>query len=180
MKDQREALTRDHIAKKLTRESKHTMLRSVLFFILGALFQGVLFMAYAPSKDIRSLAFGGLGAACIFFFGRAVLRIIAVRHGKFDVVEDTLSEIKESRFNLLRALLSKVLFSRSNYDHIFRFESGKRFVANCGELVNTGVDVAANFSMVGDTFYLVSYSYNPKKILWIYSTKIYNYEPTDN
>ncbi len=179
MKDEREILTREHISKKLVRDAKITMLRSVVYFVIGTLVWALLFLKFPPDKIstfLKTLAFIGLAVACLFFFVRGVLRAIWARHGEFEVKEDTLTEVKEAQFSLWQLILSGRLFTRSNYNHIFRFKSGKRFVANYGEYINTGVNAAAGFSLVGDTFFLVFYHNNPQKVLWIYSTKIYNYK----
>ena len=180
MKDDREILTREHISKKLIRDSKITMLRSVVYFVLGALVWELLFFKFPPDKlftFLKTLVFLGLVVACLFFFVRGALRASWARRGEFEVKEDILTEVKEAKFSIWQMLLSGQIFSRFNYNHIFRFRSGKRFVANCAEHVKTSVNAAAGFSLVGDTFFLVSYINDPQKILWIYSTKIYNYRP---
>ena len=62
------------------------------------------------------------------------------------------------------------------FRHIFKFKSGKIFVANAEEYKNTRLDTAAEFSLRGDNFYLVFYNDSPNKIILLFSSKTYNYK----
>lgn len=184
MRDEREVLTREIISQKLIREAKRSMVGSVLMLLLGALALGMLHvMSLYASPSVSSIAviaeivldaiFVG---ACIFFFVRGALRMSKARHGEFSVVEDSLLDIQEDRFSLWQMLLTGRIFDRSNYVHIFKFQSGKKVVVNSDEYQNTGLDAAAKFSLPGDTFFLVFYKDSPEKIVLLYSSKIYNYK----
>ena len=63
--------------------------------------------------------------------------------------------------------------------HVFEFKSGKKFVANVEEYKNTRLGVAAQFSMAGDSFFVVSYDNSPDKIILLFSSKTYTYKDND-
>lgn len=87
--------------------------------------------------------------------------------------------VQDNVFSLWRGIVN----SGSGYgrrkddcEHIFEFESGKRFVVGASRYGNTGIDATAEFSLEGDRFFLVYYNDAPDKLIFIFSAKIYNYK----
>ncbi len=196
MKDERELLTRELVARKLMRDSGSSVITSILLFFLASLLSGMMYALFSSLSDLLAALVVGIPFAAVtivfaFFVIRDVLQRRKARHGKFSIVEDELVEMHEDRFsirqtllygnriNIWHILLNKRLFARSSYEHVFQFKSGKRFVANSEAYQNTRLETAAQFSMPGDTFYIVTYEDAPDKIVWLYSTKIYRYQATD-
>ena len=186
MKDEREILTREYILKKLTRDAQKSMVSALLTLVLGVVMflilcamQGMtgpsVSLPFIISEAILTVAFV---AVCIFFLARGAQRKGRAMRGEFSVVEDALLEVKEDRPSFWRMLVTGRIFDRSNFIHVFTFQSRKTFVANSGEYQNTSVDTAARYSLPMDTFYLVFYDDAPQKVVWIYSTKIYVYKET--
>ena len=186
-KDEREILTRPTIQKKLIYEAKRSMIGSLLMCILGTMVFGMmslilLFSNYVTfaTKLIVSILVSLYFIACAFFFIRAILRMIKAKRGNFTVVEDMLEEIKDNRFSILQLIMyggMHTLFGgKSHLNHIFKFKSGKIFVANAEEYKNTKLGAAAEFSLPGDTFFLVFYNDNPNKIILLFNSKIYTYK----
>ena len=62
------------------------------------------------------------------------------------------------------------------HDHVFKFESGKTFVANSAEYQTTHLDTAAQVSSKGDSYITVFYNDAPDKIILLYSTKMFVYK----
>lgn len=65
--------------------------------------------------------------------------------------------VQDNVFSLWRGIVN----SGSGYgrrkddcEHIFEFESGKRFVVGASRYGNTGIDATAEFSLEGDRFFL--------------------------
>lgn len=188
MKDEREILTRELIRQKLTHEAKRVMLTSLFTLIFGSLFIGLVYfmllMAFSSNpalpKIITAITFTALALCCAFLTVRGALQLGKIRRGEFTVLEDVLLEVKEDRINVLRALISGRIFDKDSYEHIFKFKSGKTFVANSGEYRNTRLGASAGFSMPGDVFYTVFYNDAPDKIVWFYSSKTYNCKSADH
>ncbi len=184
MKDEKEVLTRQIIFQKLIRECKRSMVGTVLMLFFGALVFGLQYLLVICSlhtvpmtvKVIEAVFFAGLVGACAFFFLRAVLRLGKERQEEFLIVEDRLKAMRDERPNILRMLLTGRISSSSNYDHVFQFESGRKFVVNCGEVRNSRLDTVAKFSLEGDVFYLVCYKDSPEKIVLLFASKIYDYK----
>ena len=187
MKDEREILTRQIIFKKLTYEAKRSMIGTLLMCILGSIVFGMMsLILLTPSyvTKVTKLIAGILMAiffiACAFFFVRALLRMIKAKHGNFTVVEDALIEIKNNKLSIAQLILNggmHTLFgNKSHLKHIFKFNSGKIFIANAEEYKNTRLETAAEFSSPGDNFYLVFYNDSPNKIILLFSSKTYNYK----
>ena len=186
-KDEREILTRQSVLKKLTYESKRSMVGSLLMCILGTVFFGMmcLMLLSLPYVTTRTKIILGFllvpyFIACAFFFVRALLRLFKAKRGEFTVVEDMLAEIKDNQFSILQLIMHggmHTLFGgKSHLNHIFKFKSGKIFVANAEEYKNTKLGTAAEFSLPGDTFFLVFYNDNPNKIILLFNSKIYTYK----
>ena len=183
-KDEREILTRPTIQKKLIYEAKRSMIGSLLMCILGTMVFGMvslilLFPNYVTfaTKLIVSILVSLYFIACAFFFVRALLRMIKAKRGNFTVVEDVLSEIKDNQFSLVQLILyggwHSLLGNKSHLNHVFKFQSEKTFIANVEEYKNTRLGKTAEFSSIGDSFYLVFYNDSPDKIVLLFSSKIY-------
>ena len=182
MKNEREMLTREFVAQKLIRDAKRSMVGSALILILGFLLFGMLrVMSSFISSSVSILAYIFeivFAAVCVFFFVRGALKMSKARHGKFSVVEEVLSKVRDERLNIWKMIfLTGRIFSVDNYEHIFEFESGKKFIINSRE--NTTLDATAGFSIPKDAFFTVFYNDRPEKIVWIYSSKLYDYKPAD-
>ena len=178
--DERETLTRNIIFQKLLREAKRSMVGSVLFFVFGSLVLGMMYFMFVPRSKafamFQAVSFVILAALCLVFFVRGALRMGKANRGEFSVEKDILIDVKDNQLNVWRLLITGRIFSRSNYDHIFHFESGKTFVANSDEYQSTSLDATARFSLSGDPFFLVFYNDSPEKIVLLYSSKLYNYK----
>ena len=180
-KDEREILTRQSIQKKLIYEAKRSMIGSLFMCILGAIVLGMIFLILLSLHSVTLAAKLIVGilvslyfAACAFFFVRALLRMLKAKRGDFTVVEDALSEVNDNQFNLLQLVLYGGWHgNKAHLNHVFKFQSGKIFIANVEEYKNTRLNTAAEFSLVGDSFYLVFYNDSPDKINLLFSSKIY-------
>ena len=106
--------------------------------------------------------------------------MIKAKRGNFTVVEDILTEVKDNQFNLIQLIMyggrHTLLGNKAHLRHVFQFESGKTFIANAEEYKNTRLGVAAQFSMPGDTFFIVCYNDAPSKIILLFSSKTYTYK----
>ena len=184
MKDEREIITPEQVTLKLKREAQRSMLGALMTFIFGSIFCGLVsLMVLAGSKPgsavpaiVASIQFSALAVYCVIIVIIAAIKLGKISRGEFTVSEEVLIEVKDNQLNLFLALISGRLFNKDNYEHIFRFVSGKVFVANSGEYRNTRLGAAADFSMPGDVFYTVFYNDSPSKIVWIYSSKTYIYK----
>ena len=181
MPDERDVLTRPIIAKKLRREAKRSMVGAALMCLMGAVFGGALLLLDSPHStanagDVLIGALLGLWSlGCLFFFVRGLLRMYRAGRGAFTVTEDALTEIRDHQLSLWRLILfggwHTLLGDRSHRYHRFQFESGKTFIANADEFKNTRLGAAAEFSLVGDRFYLVTYDNCPKRIVLLFSAR---------
>ena len=187
MKDEREVLTRQIVSKKLTYEAKRSMVGALLICILCAIIFGMLnlllWSAHYVSpitKTVLNLLQLPVYAVCVFFFVRAIINICKTNRGAFTVTEDELVYVKDNEFSLLQFVLyggRDIIFgNKSHLKHVFEFKSGKKFVANVEEYKNTRLGVAAQFSMPGDTFFIVCYNDSPSKIILLFSSKTYTYK----
>lgn len=187
MKDEREILTRQTILKKLLYEAKRSMVGSLLMCILGAIVFGMMcLILLSPSyvTNNSKIIVGSLIApyfiACAFFFIRALLKLFKAKRGEFTVVEDILTEVKDNEFNLIQLIIyggrHTLLGNKLHLRHVFKFKSGKKFIANAEEYKNTRLSATAEFSLPGDIFFLVSYNDSPNKIILLFSSKVYSYK----
>lgn len=191
--DEREVLTRKRIAEQLVREVKSSILSSAIVCGAGALLLTLLcraFMMGWESKAPGGLAWLAVVPWVIVFIVssvRSFSQFGKIRRGEFMVVEDVLTDVETDRLNRRRAFLfgeysiwNHLLFGRgydhSCYEHIFAFESGRRFVTTASVDRNTRLETVAEFSMSGDTFFLAVYQDEPQKIVLLYSSKIYRYQ----
>lgn len=186
-KDEREIITRQAILNKLVYEAKRSMVGSLLMCGLGFVIFGMisLILLMPPYVTIvTKLIVGILVAlyliACAFSFIRALLRMIKAKRGDFTIVEDVLAEINDNQLSILQLIMyggKHTLFgNKAHLNHVFKFKSGKMFIANTEEYKNTRLGTAAEFSLPGDTFFLVFYNDNPNKIFLLFSSKIYAYK----
>ena len=187
MRDERDILTRKIISKKLIYEAKRSMFGTLLICILGAISFGMINLLLLSAhyvSPITRLAVNLLQlpvyAVCVFFFVRAIINICKTNKGAFTVTEEELVSIKDNEFSLLQLVLyggrDIILGNKSHLRHVFEFKSGKKFVANVEEYKNTRLGVAAQFSMPGDTFFIVCYNDAPSKIILLFSSKTYTYK----
>ncbi len=185
MKDEREILTRQIVYKKMMTKAKSSVIGALIFFFFEALAFGmqIWLVAMASSMSTAVVILEGLLAAAlvghfVFLCMRGVIRMGKVQREEFIVVEDRLEDMQEERPNILRMLMTGRISNLSNYDHVFRFESGRKLVVNCGEVQNSRMDAVAKFSLPGDVFYLVCFRDSSEKIVLLFATKIYQYKDT--
>lgn len=184
MKDEREVLTRQIVSNKLIWEAKRSMIGSLLMCILGAVVLGMMcLILLTPSyvttvtKLIVSLFISLYFIVCIFFFARALFRMFMAKGGDFTVAEDILTEVNDNQLSIIQLLMHggiHTLFgNKAHLNHVFRFKSGKMFIANAEEYKNTRLGAVAEFSLPGDSFFLVFYNNSPNKIVLLFSSKTY-------
>ena len=186
MKDEREILTRQIISEKLCHEAKRSLICTLMICILGA----ILFLTinlgintFTQVKQISKIILFFLQlffyAICAYHFIRAIIDIFNIKRGTFTVTEDKLIDSEYNEPSLLQFLLySRGVISagkQSYMRHVFRFESGKKFVANAEEYKHTKLSAAAQFSTSGDIFYVVFYNNSPNKIILLFSAKTHSY-----
>jgi hypothetical protein len=188
MKDHRELLTRQTICEKLNWESKRSIGLSALILFFGLIFFGMINLVWSMAlpanagilKFIPLLLYLPVFVACVVSFVRALIRMSKVSRGEFTVTEETLTEIRDNEFSLIQLILyggkHTLLGDKSHLRHVFKFESGKSFIANAGDYNNTRLRTAAEFSLPGDHFFLVFYNDSPDKIILLFSSKTYNYQ----
>ena len=182
MKDEREVLTRQIILEKLVYEAKRSMVDCLLVSFLGAVIFGMLCLIFltqpyvtTTSKVLVSLLISSYFIGCAFFFVRALLRMFKAKRGDFTVFEDVLTSVEDNKFSLIQFIF---LGARSKYHlrHVFQFRSGKKFIANAGEYINTRLATSAEFSLPGDVFITVFYNDAPNKIILLFTSKTYVYK----
>ena len=187
MRDEREILTRQIISKKLIYEAKRSMVGALLISILCAIIFGMINLLLLSAhfispttKLVVNLLQLPVYVICAFFIVRAIINIVKIKRDAFTVVEDELVYVKDNEFSLLQLILyggRHTLFgNKSHLRHIFEFKSGKKFVANVEEYKNTKLGSAAQFSMPGDSFFIVFYNDAPNKIILLFSSKTHTYK----
>jgi hypothetical protein len=192
-KDEREVLTRKRIAEQLVWKVKSSILSSAIVCGAGALLLTLLCRAFMMGWEPKApgvlawLAVVPFLIGFVFSLVRSLLRLGMIRRGEFMVEEDVLLDVETDRLNRWSAffsgdysiwnrLLSGRVYSQDCYEHIFYFESGRRFVANAAAYRGTRLEAVADFSMAGDVFFLVVYQDASQKIVLLYSSKIYRYQ----
>ena len=184
MKDEREILTRDIIQQKLIREDKRAIIGPVLIFLLGFLvlgLPGLLFLRMSLIfSTVFAVAFIILAYVCLFQINRGNKQLGNARCGDFLITEERLTKIEDYKLSIwqtiLRFNIQFPIITKDYYNHIFEFESGKKFVVNAGEYKDTHIGAVAQFSQVGEELIVVSYVDSPEKIIMLFSPKIYNYK----
>ena len=190
MKDNREILTRDILQQKLIREAKHLIIGATLLLIPISIAFGLLYLLACVTTSPNSflsifLLVALIGAAIIFGIDiiRGAIQLCKARQGEFAIAEESLIKIEAFkfsfwqfflRFDLQFPILS--LIRRPYFNHIFEFESGRKYIVNADEYKETHVNTVAQIAQVGDTLIVVSYNNNPRKIIKIFSPKIYHYK----
>ena len=184
MRDERELLTRDIVQQKLIREAKRAIIGPVLIFLLGFLvlgLPGLLLLKMSPTFSIVfAVAFIVLAYVCLFQIKRGNKQLGNAKCGDFLITEERLTKIEDHKLSvwqiILRLNTQFPIITKDYYNHIFEFESGKKFVVNAGEYKDTHIGTVAQFSQVGEELIVVSYVDSPEKIIMLFSPKIYNYK----
>ena len=190
MKDEREILTRDIIQQKLIYEAKHLIIGATLLLIPISIAFGLLYLLACVTTSPNSflsifLLVAIIGAAIIFGIDiiRGAIRLCKAHQGEFTIVEENLIKMEAFKFSFWQLFLRfdfwfpiLSLIHRPYFNHIFEFESGRKYIVNADEYKDAHVNTAAQISQVGDTLLVVSYNYNPRKVIRIFSSKIYHYK----
>ena len=190
MKDNREILTRDILQQKLIQEAKHLIIGATLLLVPISIVLGLTYLVVCYSTSPNSfpsifLLVAIIGTAIVFGIDiiRGAIQLCKARQGEFAIAEESLIKIEAFkfsfwqfflRFDLQFPILS--LIHRPYFNHIFEFESGRKYIVNADEYKETHVNTVAQIAQVGDTLLVVSYNNNPRKIIKIFSPKIYHYK----
>ena len=190
MKDNREILTRDILQQKLIQEAKHLIIGTTLLLVPISILLGLTYLVVCYSTSPNSfpsifLLVAIIGAAIIFGIDiiRGAIRLCKARQGEFTIVEENLIKMEAFKFSFWQLFLRfdlrfpiLSLIHRPYFNHIFEFESGRKYIVNADEYKDAHVNTAAQISQVGDTLLVVSYNDNPRKVIRIFSSKIYHYK----
>ena len=190
MKDNREILTRDILQQKLIQEAKHLIIGATLLMVPISIILGLTYLVVCYSTSPNSfpsifLLVAIIGAAIIFGIDiiRGAIRLCKARQGEFTIVEENLIKMEAFKFSFWQLFLRfdlrfpiLSLIHRPYFNHIFEFESGRKYIVNADEYKDAHVNTAAQISQVGDTLLVVSYNDNPRKVIRIFSSKIYHYK----
>ena len=190
MKDNREILTRDILQQKLIQEAKHLIIGTTLLLVPISILLGLTYLVVCYSTSPNSfpsifLLVAIIGAAIIFGIDiiRGAIRLCKARQGEFTIVEENLIKMEAFKFSFWQLFLRfdlrfpiLSLIRRPYFNHIFEFESGRKYIVNADEYKDAHVNTAAQISQVGDTLLVVSYNDNPRKVIRIFSSKIYHYK----
>ena len=190
MKDNREILTRDILQQKLIQEAKHLIIGATLLLVPISIILGLTYLVVCYSTSPNSfpsifLLVAIIGAAIIFGIDiiRGAIRLCKARRGEFTIVEENLIKMEAFKFSFWQLFLRfdlrfpiLSLIHRPYFNHIFEFESGRKYIVNADEYKDAHVNTAAQISQVGDTLLVVSYNDNPRKVIRIFSSKIYHYK----
>ena len=190
MKDTREILTRDILQQKLIQEAKHLIIGATLLLVPISIILGLTYLVVCYSTSPNSflsifLLVAIIGAAIIFGIDiiRGAIRLCKARQGEFTIVEENLIKMEAFKFSFWQLFLRfdlrfpiLSLIHRPYFNHIFEFESGRKYIVNADEYKDAHVNTAAQISQVGDTLLVVSYNDNPRKVIRIFSSKIYHYK----
>lgn len=190
MKDNREILTRDILQQKLIQEAKHLIIGTTLLMVPISIILGLTYLVVCYSTSPNSfpsifLLVAIIGAAIIFGIDiiRGAIRLCKARQGEFTIVEENLIKMEAFKFSFWQLFLRfdlrfpiLSLIHRPYFNHIFEFESGRKYIVNADEYKDAHVNTAAQISQVGDTLLVVSYNDNPRKVIRIFSSKIYHYK----
>ena len=190
MKDTREILTRDILQQKLIQEAKHLIIGATLLLVPISIILGLTYLVVCYSTSPNSfpsifLLVAIIGAAIIFGIDiiRGAIRLCKARQGEFTIVEENLIKMEAFKFSFWQLFLRfdlrfpiLSLIHRPYFNHIFEFESGRKYIVNADEYKDAHVNTAAQISQVGDTLLVFSYNDNPRKVIRIFSSKIYHYK----
>ena len=190
MKDTREILTRDILQQKLIQEAKRLIIGATLLLVPISIILGLTYLVVCYSTSPNSflsifLLVAIIDAAIIFGIDiiRGAIRLCKARQGEFTIVEENLIKMEAFKFSFWQLFLRfdlrfpiLSLIHRPYFNHIFEFESGRKYIVNADEYKDAHVNTAAQISQVGDTLLVVSYNDNPRKVIRIFSSKIYHYK----
>lgn len=190
MIDEREFLTRDIIQQKMIREAKRVIIGHVLLLLFGVFVYGVMFLLLLmPSWDAKlflifiAVPFALLAIIPVIRIAKGVVQLGKARSGAFSVAVDSLIKMEDCKFSFWKFLLRfdvrtpvMSFISKPYYEHVFQFESGKKFVIDAYEYGNTHMGTVAQFSQKGDKLIVVFYDDAPEDIVMLFSPKIYNYK----
>lgn len=187
MEDERKVLTKDIVREKLVREAKRAIIGPTFIFLLGFIvlgLPGILLVKTMPSLSlfgaVLGFAFCGLAFVCAFKIKRGSKLFGEAGCGDFVIAEERLAKIDDHKLSVWQALLRFdirfPIITKDYYEHIFEFESGKKFVVNAGEYKDTHIGAVAQFSQIGDVLLVVSGADAPEKIIMLFSPKIYKYQ----
>ena len=179
MRDEREILTRALVIKKLKFEAQRPMVTAGLIFFTGTILFAIPFLIASSlvTKILVAVLYALPMILCAISCIRSLIRLGKISRGEFTVEEDVLTEVKDHQLSIWRLIVyggwHSLMGDKSHLQHVFQFQSGKRFVANAEEYKNARLGTAAEFSMPGDVFYIVSYNDSPDKPVLLFSSKIY-------
>ena len=190
MKDKREILNRDIIQQKLIREAKSLIIGATLLLVPISIVLGLLYLVVCYSTSPNSflsifLLVALIGSAIIFGIDiiRGAIQLCKACRGEFTIVEESLIKMENFKFSFWQLFLRfdlrfpiRSLIHRPYFNHIFEFESGRKYIVNADEYKEAHANTAAQISQVGDKLIVVSYNDNPKKVIRIFSSKIYHYK----
>lgn len=190
MKDEREILTRAIVQQKLIRKEKRDIIGNALLLLLGAFVYGFMFLLLLiPSWDAKlflifvAIPFALLSIIPIIHIIKGCVKLGKARRGAFSVTEDSLSKMEDFKFSFWKFLLRfdmrtpvMSFIKKPYYEHVFQFESGKKFVIDAYEYENTHMGTVAQFSQMGDKLIVAFYNDTPERIVLLFSPKIYHYK----
>ena len=190
MHDNRENLTRDIIQQKLIREAKRPIIGATLLLVPVSIVLGLTYLLVGYSTSPNSfpsifllVALLGFAIICGIDMIRGAIHLGKARRGEFTITEESLTKIEDFKFSFWQFFLRfdirfpiTSLIHRPYFNHVFEFESGKKFIVNAAEYKETHVNTVAQISHIGDKLIVVSYNNAPDKIIMIFSSKIYNYK----
>ena len=190
MKDNREILTRDILQQKLIHKAKHLIIGATLLLVPISIVLGLTYLVVCYSTSPNSfpsifLLVAIIGTAIVFGIDiiRGAIQLCKARQGEFTIVEENLIKMEAFKFSFWQLFLRfdlrfpiLSLIHRPYFNHIFEFESGRKYIVNADEYKDAHVNTAAQISQVGDTLLVVSYNDNPRKVIRIFSSKIYHYK----
>ena len=190
MKDEREILTRDIIQKKLIQKTKYAITGaalilipvSIVFALLYLLSCGITSPTSFPSVFLL-VAFAGFAIIFGIDMVRGAIYLGKARRGEFSITQESLVKMEDHKFSFWQFLLRfdlqypiRSLIHRPYFNHIFEFESGKKYVVNADEYKETHINTAAQISHVGETLIVVCYNDTPEHIVTLFSPKVYQYK----
>ena len=190
MKDNREILTRDIVRQKLIQKAKHLIIGATLLLVPVSIVLGLTYLVVCYSTSPNSflsifllVALLGFVIICGIDIIRGAIYLGKARRGEFTIGEENLIKIEDFKFSFWQFFLRfdirfpiASFIHRPYYNHIFEFESGKKFIVNAAEYKETHVNTAAQISHIGDKLIVVSYNNAPEHIVMLFSPKIYYYK----
>ena len=190
MKDNREILTQDIVRQKLIQEAKHLIIGATLLLVPVSIVLGLTYLMVCYSTSPNSflsifLLVALIGSAIIFGIDiiRGAIQLRKARRGEFTIVEESLIKMEAFKFSFWQLFLRfdlqfpiRSLIHRPYFNHVFEFESGRKYIVNADEYKETHVNTVAQISQVGDKLFVVFYNDNPQKVIRIFSPQIYHYK----